>query len=124
MAREIIIRKDAGEPILDKMQETWMGHLQGAMKQYRHGRMHIREYKDHYTMHEDTVDPRQDPVGHIVHDAPEFLGGILGGAVGIYAGNAVRKETGSLLVGIIAGAILVPILFKIGMDTASSLKRK
>ena len=122
MAIEITLPKNSEEPILDKMQETWMGHLQGAKRQYRHGKLHIREYDTHYTIHKDAADPRKDPIGHIIHDAPEVLAGMVGGALGMYAGYMLGKKTDSKLTGVAAGAILTPVLFKVCMDTVASLK--
>ena len=59
---------------------TLLGDPCGAARQYRYGNLHIREYADHYAVHADRVDPRRDPVGHLVHDAPEVLVGIAAGA--------------------------------------------
>lgn len=56
-------------------QETWLGSPKGSLKQYRAGRLHIREYPDCFEVHEDEVDPRQDPIGHLIKDAPVYLAG-------------------------------------------------
>ena len=66
-----------------------MGQKNGAKKQYRYGNLHIREYDDKYLVHMDKVDPRQDPLGHLVHDAPEILIGV---ASGIIAGKKVASS--------------------------------
>lgn len=54
-------------------EETMLGLPKGSIKQYRLDTMHIREYKDGFEVHWDKVDPRKDPVGHLVKDAPEYL---------------------------------------------------
>lgn len=59
-------------PIID-YEETLLGTKKGAKKQFRYGKLHIREYKDCYIVHTDKVDPRKDPVGHLLIDAPEYL---------------------------------------------------
>jgi hypothetical protein len=62
--------------------ETKLGHKNGAIRQYRYGNLHIREYKDKYLVHMDIADPLSDPLGHIVFDAPEVLVGLASAAVG------------------------------------------
>ena len=52
------------------------------IKQYRKGNLHIREYKDKLTVHLDKVDPREDPLGHLIQDAQEVLIGLAGAALG------------------------------------------
>jgi len=45
---EIEIPKELGPFILEKAQETSLGHKNGAKKQYRYGNLHIREYDDKF----------------------------------------------------------------------------
>ena len=68
--------------ILDGAEETKLGDKKGAMKQYRKGNLHIREYKTNFTVHSDRVDPRKDPLGHLLFDAQEVLVGLVGAAIG------------------------------------------
>ncbi len=63
--------------ILDGAEETKLGDRKGAAKQYRKGNLHIREYEDKFTVHTDRVDPRDDPIGHLIYD-PKY--GLLGRA--------------------------------------------
>ncbi len=70
---EIEIPKELREFMLEEAEETILGQKNGAYKQYRYGNLHIREYPDKFLVHTDRVDPRKDPVGHLLHDAPEFL---------------------------------------------------
>ncbi len=44
--------------------------------------MHIREYDDRFLVHTDKVDPRRDPLGHLIYDAPEVLVGLVCAAFG------------------------------------------
>ena len=54
--------------------ETILGDKKGSTKQYRNsGGLHIREYQDKFVVHEDKVDPRVDPIGHLMKDSPETL---------------------------------------------------
>jgi hypothetical protein len=70
-------------PIMD-YGETYLGDKRGADRQFRVGNLHIREYDDYYTVHKDRIDPKVDPVGHLLVDAPEYLVSIL---YGIYVGK-------------------------------------
>lgn len=67
----IIVPKSV-RPIID-WKETLIGSKKGAWKQFRYGNLHIREFKDSYTVHMDKVDPAKDPLGHLLMDAPEYL---------------------------------------------------
>ncbi|MDH5657877.1 MAG: hypothetical protein OEY17_00825 [Nitrosopumilus sp.] len=73
---EIEVPKELREFMLEKAEETFLGQKNGAYKQYRYGNLHIREYGDKFLVHTDKVDPRKDPVGHLIHDAPEVLIGL------------------------------------------------
>jgi hypothetical protein len=59
-------------PIIE-YDETRLGASKGAIRQYRHQNLHVREYPDHYSVHIDRIDPRTDPLGHLLVDAPEYL---------------------------------------------------
>ncbi|MDP9288242.1 MAG: hypothetical protein M3P08_08605 [Thermoproteota archaeon] len=73
----IIVPKSV-RPIID-YEETFLGTQKGAKKQFRYGKLHIREYKDFYIVHMDKVDPRKDPMGHLLIDAPEYLAATIAG---------------------------------------------
>ncbi len=79
---EIEIPKELRPFMLQNATETKLGHKNGAIKQYRYGNLHIREYNDKYLVHMDKVNPHDDPLGHLVHDAQEVLIGLASGAVG------------------------------------------
>jgi hypothetical protein len=81
----IIVPKSV-RPIID-YEETFLGTKKGAKKQFRYGKLHIREYKDCYIVHMDKVDPRKDPVGHLLIDAPEYL-------IATIAGLRAAKQAG------------------------------
>lgn len=86
----IIIPKSV-RPIID-YKETCLGDKKGAKRQFRHGNLHIREYDNHYTVHRDKIDPRTDPLAHLVVDAPEYLVAILAAiSVGKQIGKAVYE---------------------------------
>jgi uncharacterized membrane-anchored protein len=85
---EIEVQKELREFILEGAQETMLGQKNGAKKQFRYGNLHIREYDDKFLIHTDKIDPRNDPFGHLVYDAPEVLIGI---ACSILGGSKVSK---------------------------------
>ena len=79
---EIELPIDLGRIILDGAEETKFGDKKGAIRQYRKGTLHIREYESKFTVHSDRVDPRKDPLGHLLFDAQEVLVGLAGAALG------------------------------------------
>ncbi len=86
---EIKVPKELREFMLDEAEETLLGQKNGANKQYRYGNLHIREYDDKFLVHTDRVDPRKDPIGHLVYDAPEVLFGL---AFGVFTGLHIAKK--------------------------------
>ncbi|MDW0165326.1 MAG: hypothetical protein QOA14_09485 [Nitrososphaeraceae archaeon] len=56
---------------------TILGEKKGSIKQYRHGNLHIREYENHYSVHYDKIDPRNDPLGHVMVDATKYFPGVM-----------------------------------------------
>ena len=86
---EIEVPKELREFMLDEAEETFLGQKNGAYKQYRYGHLHIREYDDKFLVHTDKVDPRKNPAGHLVYDAPEVLIGL---ACAIFGGSHVAKK--------------------------------
>ena len=56
MTQEITIPLDLKRVVLMGADETKLGDKKGALKQYRKGNLHIREYEDRLTVHTDKVD--------------------------------------------------------------------
>ena len=86
---EIEVPKELREFMLEEAEETFLGQKNGAQKQYRYGNLHIREYDDKFLVHNDRIDPRHDPIGHLVYDAPEVLIGL---ACAIFGGSQIAKK--------------------------------
>ena len=86
---EIEVPKELREFMLEEAEETILGQKNGAQKQYRYGNLHIREYDDKFLVHNDRIDPRKDPIGHLVYDAPEVLIGL---ACGIFGSSQIAKK--------------------------------
>jgi len=86
---EIEVPKELREFMLEEAEETFLGQKNDALKQYRYGNLHIREYDDKFLVHNDKIDPRKDPVGHLVHDAPEVLIGL---ACALFGGSQIVKK--------------------------------
>jgi hypothetical protein len=112
---EIEIPKEVRQFMLDGAEETILGQKNGAKKQYRYGNLHIREYDDKYLVHMDTIDPRKDPLGHLVQDAPEILVGVTSAVIagdkvssGLYKlqKNIPFAKSTSIFAGLVASAIV------------------
>ena len=86
---EIEVPKELREFMLEEAEETFLGQKNGAKKQYRYGNLHIREYDDKFLVHNDRIDPRKDPIGHLIYDAPEVLIGL---ACAIFGGSQIVKK--------------------------------
>ena len=92
MTQEITIPLDLKRVVLMGAEETKLGDKKGAIRQYRKGTLHIREYEDRLTVHADKVDPRTDPMGHLIQDAQEVLVGLAGAAIsGAAIGSYIYK---------------------------------
>lgn len=89
MDDEIEIPKAVRPVMMEAAEETSLGEKRGAKKQYRYGNLHIREYDDRYVVHMDKVDPRKNPLGHLLKDSPETLLGI---ATSLYFGKKVMSD--------------------------------
>ncbi len=111
---DIEVPKELREFMLEGAKETALGQKNGAKRQFRYGNLHIREYNDKFLVHTDRIDPRKDPIGHLVYDAPEVLIGL---ACSILGGSEIAKKflnhnkskkstaTATLLSSIIAGYV-------------------
>ncbi len=86
---EIEVPKEIRPFMLEEAEETKLGQKNGADKQYRYGNLHIREYDDKYLIHVDKIDPRKDPLGHLMVDAPEVLIGL---ASAFFGGKQVASQ--------------------------------
>jgi hypothetical protein len=90
----------AVRPIIE-YSPTALGSGCGALRQFRAGKLHIREYNSYYSVHSDKIDPLDDPLGHLIIDAPEYLVGILSG-LSVYSTlkdksiNASKKDKANL----------------------------
>jgi hypothetical protein len=109
----IIVPKSV-RPTID-YKVTHIGDKKGARQQFRHKNLHIRDYGDYYTVHLDSIDPRKDPLGHLIIDAPELLVGIMsavsigkliGPAIGKGKSLQADKKENQLSNGIAAGCII------------------
>ena len=103
---EIEVPKELRQFMLEKAEETSLGQKNGANKQYRYGNLHIREYDDKFLVHTDKVDPREDPIGHLIHDAPEFLVGLACATIGGTKISSSLKQKKSPLTSILGSLVL------------------
>ena len=122
--KEIEVPKELRQFMLDGAEETNLGQKNGAKKQYRYGNLHIREYDDKYLVHTDRIDPRTDPLGHLIRDAPEFLVG-LGCAIfgGKKIASIIQKNSNSQKLSIVAGLISAIPLGYAGYSITKAIKQ-
>ncbi len=92
--------------MLEEAEETSLGQKNGAYKQYRYGNLHIREYDNKFLLHSDKVDPRENPLGHLIHDAPEVLVGLACAALGGTKVRSALKQKKSPVAGIVGSLVL------------------
>lgn len=126
---EIEVPKELRPFMLEKAEETLLGHKNGAIKQYRYGNLHIREYGDKYLVHTDKVDPRKNPFGHLTLDAPEYLvglaSGVLGGAkVASYLYKNSKKTKKDKQISAAVGIISSLAIGYVGYRLAKKIKNK
>ena len=123
---EIEVPKGVRPFMLEEAEETKLGQKNGANKQYRYGNLHIREYDDKYLIHMDKIDPRKNPLGHLVFDAPEVLIGLATAAIG---GNKVvsqiykmQKDSKAMHTSLITGFLASIALGYLGYSLAKTFK--
>lgn len=120
---EIEIPKELRPFMLEKAEETHLGQKNGANKQYRYGNLHIREYDDKFLVHMDNVDPRKDPLGHLISDAPEVLVGlacaVLGGKK---VSSSIFKNTNSKTASTFSGVLSSIAMGYLGYITSKKIK--
>ncbi len=51
--------------------------------------MHVKEYDEYYNVHRDRVDPKYDPLGHLMYDSPEVIAAIGAGIISGYGAGKV-----------------------------------
>jgi hypothetical protein len=115
------------------LQETSLGSKKGARRQYRYGTLHIRDYDSHYTVHVDRVDPRSNPLGHLLADAPEYLAATAAATLASrYVGRKVYskcrgegKSTGEALAQAAAAGLVTGLAAgKWAYDTTNNIRKK
>jgi hypothetical protein len=120
---EIEVPKEIRPFMLEEAKETNLGQKNGANKQYRYGNLHIREYDDKYLLHMDKIDPRKDPLGHLVADAPEILVSIASAVLGgKQAASKIHKMQNSKSVSLITGFLASVTLGYLGYSLTKKIK--
>ena len=122
---EIEVPKELREFMLEGAEETTLGQKNGAHKQYRYGNLHIREYDDKFLVHTDKVDPRKDPIGHLVHDAPEVLIGLACAAIGgSEVATKLFKNQNSKKISFATGLVSSIVAGYFGYSASKKIKEK
>jgi hypothetical protein len=88
----IIVPKPV-RPIIE-YKEPSLGNKKGAKREFHYGNLHIREYDDNYTVQKHNIDPKEDALGYLLADAPEYLAGSISAAfVGYKVGQEVYDRS-------------------------------
>ena len=130
MEEEIEVPKYVRPIMMEDAKETILGDRRGARKQYRYGNLHIREYNDKYIVHLDKIDPRKDPLGHLIIDSPDKLIGIasciwIGKKVGSGVFNKSKgRKKNVLLESLLMGSLTSIILGFIGYNIGQKIKKQ
>jgi hypothetical protein len=100
------IPKEGATRLPPCFEETYLGEMEeGAKRQYRgpYG-AHVREFPDRWVLHRDHVNADQDPLGHLLKDAPEYLASALAGALaGLATGR--HQKSSSIQAALLASAL-------------------
>jgi hypothetical protein len=127
----IVVPKSV-RPIIE-LEETSLGGKKGAIRQFRYGNLHIRDYDTHYTVHMDRFDPSKNPLGHLIVDAPEYIAGAAAAVlVARRVGRSVyekRKSEGiarkdAAIDAAVAGYIAGSSAARLAHDAANAWKKK
>lgn len=54
--------------------------------------MHVKEYDNYYKVHRDKVDPKYDPISHLIEDSPEVPAGIAAAILSGYGAGKAHYE--------------------------------
>ncbi len=120
---EIEVPKELREFMLEEAELTSLGQKNGAKKQYRYRNLHIREYDDKFLVHTDKVDPRKDPLGHLIYDAPEILIGLASAAIGgSKIASNVLKHNNSKKTALLSGLLASLFFGYLGYSITKKIK--
>lgn len=86
--RRLTVSKRVVDEVPDEFTRTRLAAArEGAVASYRDGRrrdsVHVVEYPDRWELHIDRFNPRYEPVGHVLVDAPEQTAEAVGEALGL-----------------------------------------
>ncbi len=91
-----------------EFEETILGDLKGARTQYRGPlNSHVRDYGKDYVLHIDRVDPRTDPMGHLLEDAPDELANLTIAGICAYGAGRSTYENSRGSDGALVNSLLV-----------------
>ena len=100
---------------------TILGDLMGADQQFRcPGGIHIRRYGNRLVAHRDSIDPREDLIGHLLVDAPvktAITVGVSAAAFATLTGRAESAPAAGLALGL--GTLLLASLITMGHTSRS-----
>jgi hypothetical protein len=99
-------RLTVSKAVVDEVPESFSrsrlaAHREDAVASYRDSRrrdsVHVVEYPDRWVLHVDRYNPRYEPVGHVLVDAPEQTAQAVAGAFGLDRLLGLRERVGRVM---------------------------
>ncbi len=111
---ESIIRPYSPEELRSLGFVQHVGEAKGQLSDWRlplddGSELHVRVFENYCTVHRDKVSAVNNPLGHLISDAPHWfvlLGAVVGGAMGYYSARSEEGVFGGVILGAIIGDLL------------------
>lgn len=122
--KNYVLPKEDYRALPECFNETFLGEtVLGALQQFRGPfGAHVHEFEDRFELHRDFVNADEDPVGHLVKDAPEYLASILIALATGIASSQKQDKGKAFLAGGLTGAMALLAGKAVKMLTEDSAK--
>ncbi len=113
--KKYVLKKEDHPKLPRCFKETSLGEsVPGSVRQLRGPcGSHVHEFPDRWVLHRDIVDADEDPLGHLLSDAPEYLISALAGLATAIFAKKQRAGRDALLAGWSTAAFML-LLGKMG----------
>jgi hypothetical protein len=97
--RQLTVSKTVADEVPPEFTRSRLAaRREGAVASYRDSRrrdsVHIVEYPDRWELHVDRYNPRREPLGHVLVDAPEQTAAAVGEALGLDRALGLGRRVG------------------------------
>jgi len=107
--RKYALPKDRVAQLPHCFSETFLGEMvPGAIRQFRGPcGAHVHEFEDRWVLHRDRANADEDPLGHLLRDAPEYLASLAAVlAAGLALGHPGTRRSGTKGTAALASGLL------------------